>query len=189
MINIGGRIYKENWELNQYVILLQKQAQKYSYTLPFEASEILVDKLLPRIQLVLTFSRFNYLYHSPTDVHSKYAETKQREKTRYQQLVSLKFKHLNFSWRNINSFLKVRVCKLRKKKSQWQLVSNTTVDDHTHYIISTTARPTIFPLLRSSYAFPASSNLHFLETDPERLKIPLSASLTILGRSCLALPP
>lgn len=58
-----------------------------------------------------------------------------------------------------------------------------------NYIISTTARLRIFPWLRSWNAWPASSNLYFLETALERLKIPDSASLTNLGRSCLALAP
>ena len=57
------------------------------------------------------------------------------------------------------------------------------------YIISTTARLTIFPWSRSWYALPTSSNSHFLETAALRLKIPVSASLTNLGRSCLARAP
>lgn len=58
-----------------------------------------------------------------------------------------------------------------------------------YYLISMTARPTMPPWLRSSNALPASSKLYFLETVLERLKIPVSANLTNLGRSCLALPP
>ena len=57
------------------------------------------------------------------------------------------------------------------------------------YIISITARPTMFPWLRSWNALPASSKVYLLETAWPRLKIPVSANLTNLGRSCLALPP
>lgn len=57
------------------------------------------------------------------------------------------------------------------------------------YTISITARPTIFPSLRSWNALPDSSKVYFLVTAWPRSKIPVSANLINFGRSCLALPP
>lgn len=58
-----------------------------------------------------------------------------------------------------------------------------------YYTISITARPMIFPSLRSWNALPDSSKVYFLETAWPRSKIPVSANLINFGRSCLALPP
>uniref|UniRef100_A0A7C8YZ42 Uncharacterized protein n=1 Tax=Opuntia streptacantha TaxID=393608 RepID=A0A7C8YZ42_OPUST len=47
----------------------------------------------------------------------------------------------------------------------------------------------MLPRFKSWYALSASSRLYILETAAVRSKVPVSANLTILGKSCLALAP
>lgn len=107
------------------------------------------------------------------------------------------FKHnlesLHFGTRKC-SFCQVRLFSTHqmfyeKRTLGYRRLQRTSYLQHTNYMISTTARPTILPRSRSLYACPASSNFRFSETATSRLKIPLSANLINLGRSCLALPP